>query len=165
MQGRGSNLKLQGATDVNDSPWIEIRTSSNLPSPCRCAVPNIERMARLVGSLILGTGSVFWLALDPGLLLVLALDAWFGDHTLFQRCGMTLFSSVPIAIHSCGGIAFLGAAIECWCSPYRLILDGNGQLIFRSLPGRQRIGVKDIQTVELEQKDDEPFHQESVSST
>jgi hypothetical protein len=68
---------------------------------------------------------------------------------------MTLFSSISIAVHSCGGIAFLGAAIEFWCSPYRLIFDGNGQLIFRSLPGRQRIAVKDIQTVEWEQKDDD----------
>jgi hypothetical protein len=103
--------------------------------------------ALLVGSLILGIIGVLWFMMDLGLLLVLMLDAWFGDYTLLQRYGITLFLSAFFALHICGGIMFLGGAIESWCSPYRLIVDGNGQLIILSKSMMK------------------PYHQVSVSST
>ena len=110
--------------------------------------------ALFVGSLALGIVGFFWFVLDVGFSLEAMSDALWGDLTLEGRWSAS-FGSVFLLIHSAGGIIFLLGAIEIWCSPYRLIFDGNGQLIILSLPGHKRIAVEDIQTVELKQKDDE----------
>ena len=106
--------------------------------------------ALLVGSLVLGTGGIFWLVVDLHIFLGAMPEVWLGDHTQSEKYVEALIFAVFMAMHSTGGIIWLLCANLFWTNPHRLILDGNGQLIVLRLMGRKRIAVENIQTVETE---------------
>jgi hypothetical protein len=108
----------------------------------------------VVGSFVMCVMGAFWLTLDFGVLLIMISEAWSGDHAQLQRYGLAVFGPIFIAFHSLGGIMFLRCAVEIWCSPYRLILDGV-HLTILSQPGPKRISIQDIQYLELKPNGDE----------
>ena len=51
--------------------------------------------------------------------------------------------------HSLGCIVLLVASVTTWADPYKLIIDGKGGLILRSVVRARRIAIEDIKAVVL----------------
>lgn len=68
------------------------------------------------------------------------------DDSIFWERLMILLIASP---HGLFGISFVVGSVVIWFDPYKLILDGKGGLILRSVVRARRIAIEDIKAVTI----------------
>jgi hypothetical protein len=77
---------------------------------------------------------------------MIAFSQFPWDDSTFWQMLMILLIASP---HGLFSIGILVASIVIWANPYKLIFDGKGGLILRSVVRAQRIAIEDIKAVVL----------------
>jgi hypothetical protein len=74
------------------------------------------------------------------------------DSTFGQKLGLLLSDLAVLGFAGAPSILFLLLSLETWRDPYRLLFDGTGSLILRSVARDQRIAIENIRTISLDQQ-------------
>lgn len=77
---------------------------------------------------------------------MIAFSQFPWDDSIFWQKLMILLVASP---HGLFGISFIVESVVIWSDPYKLIFDGKGGLILRSVVRARRIAIEDIKAVIL----------------